>query len=157
MSSYSSPHCQYQQKNQSQETIALLFPSGMTDRYLHTHVLAASPSILHKAYSTLSSSSSPFLGAQDTSHAVLSTSTNPAASGQDAGTFAWMLLGCRAQQLQQPPPWTVERRESKNRELLQAQRKKSQEIPITGETQVLRQEGAQCWTLCGQRTHRRGG
>lgn len=80
MSSYSSPRCQYQQRNRSQETIALLFPSGMTDPYLHTHVLTASLSMLHKAYSMLSSSS-PFLGAQDMSHAVLSTSTTPAASG----------------------------------------------------------------------------
>lgn len=32
-SSSSSPRCQYQQRNQRQETIALLFPSGMTDPY----------------------------------------------------------------------------------------------------------------------------
>lgn len=49
----------------------------------HTHVLTASLSITHKAYRVLSSSSSssPSLGAQGVSHARLSTSTTPAASG----------------------------------------------------------------------------
>jgi len=155
MSSYSAPRCQYQQRNPSQETIALLFPSGMTDPYLHTHVLTTSPSTLHKAYSTLSSSSSsPFPCAQHASHATLSKSTTPAASGRGAGTFGRMLLGCRAQQ--HPPPWTVEGGEEKMG-ISDKPEGRNPQRGTTGETQVLWQEEAQCWMLCERRTPRHWG